>query len=161
VRSAFNTSSSLINVSVFAAGSILGAIAGLLSTESDTFDDVIDILCLAVAFFLASLFLSIGVQVVLRRDDPEERPVGVKAILVTVHLFVSLGGILGGFMLVCVAMMKFGRTTVGAIGLGLLGLIPLWVAALFWFEWKHGLLYEHPPVLDERGDLPQISQNKF
>ena len=97
----------------------------------------------------------------LRRDDPDERPVGIKAILVTGHLFVSLGGILGGFMVVCVAMMKFGRKIVGAIGLGLLGLIPLWVAALFWFEWKHGLLHEHPSVPDERRDLPQISQSKF
>ena len=110
---------------------------------------------------MASLFLSIGVQVMLRRDDPDERPVGIKAILVTAHLFVSLGGILGGFMVICVAMMKFGRTTVGAIGLGLLSLIPLWVVALFWFEWKHGLLHESPSVRDERGDLPQISQNKF
>jgi hypothetical protein len=116
---------------------------------------------LALACFLASLFLSIGVQIVLRRDDPDERPVGVKAILVTVHLFMSLGGIVVGFMVVCVAMMKFGRTTVGAIGLGLLSLIPLWVVALFWFEWKHGLLYDRPPVQDEHGNLPQISQNKF
>lgn len=161
MRSAFNTSSSLINVSVFAGGSVLGAIAGLLSTESDTFNDVIDLLCLSLAFFLASLFLSIGVQVVLRRDDPDERPVGIKAIVVTVHLFVSLGGIVGGFMVVCIAMMKFGRTTIGAIGLGLLSLIPLWVAALFWFEWKHGLLHEPPSVRDEGGDLPQISQNKY
>ena len=161
MRSAFNISSSLINVSVFAAGSVLGAIAGLLSTASDTFNEAIDLLCLAVAFFIASLFLSIGVQVVLRRDDPDERPIGVKAILITVHLFMSLGGILGGFMVVCVAMMKFGRTTIGAIGLGLLGLIPLWVVALFWFEWKHGLLYESPSVRDERVDLPQTLQNKF
>jgi len=94
----------------------------------------------------------------LRRDDPEERPVGVKAILVTVHLFVSLGGILVGFLVVCVAMIKFGRPVIGAIGLGLLGLIPLWVIALFWFEWKHGLLYEHPSVREEP---PQSLQNKF
>jgi amino acid transporter len=116
---------------------------------------------LAVAFFIASLFVAIAVQIVLRRDDPEERPVGIKAIIVTVHLFISLGGIVGGFMVVCIAMMKFGRTTVGAIGLGLLGLIPLWVIVLFWVEWKHGLLYETSPVQDESGDLPQISQNKF
>jgi len=67
----------------------------------------------------------------LRRDDPEERPVGVKAILVTGHLFVSLGAIVVGFMVVCMAMIKFGRTVVGAVGLGSLSLIPLWVIALF------------------------------
>jgi hypothetical protein len=162
VRSAFNISSSLINVSVFAGGSVLGAIAGLLSTQSDTFDEIIDLFCLSAAFFMVSLFLSIGVQVVLRRDDPDERPVGGKAVVVTVHLFVALGGILGGFMVLCFAMMKFGRVVVGGVGLGLLSLIPLWVATLFLVEWKHGLLHELPEAQDERGDpSPQTSQNKF
>jgi hypothetical protein len=63
----------------------------LLSTQSDAFDDIINLLYLSVAFFLVSLFLSIRVQVVLRRDDPDERPVGIKAIIVTVYLFVLLG----------------------------------------------------------------------
>jgi len=98
---------------------------------------------------------------VLRRDDPEERPVGVKAIVVTVHLFVSLGGIVVGFMVVCIAMMKFGRTTVGAVGLGLLSLIPLWVIVLFWLEWKHGLLHDRPSTPEEPTQPQQFSQNKF
>lgn len=147
MRAGFNTSSSLINVSVFAAGSVLGMIGGLLAAESPDFDEVIDLLCGSAACFIASLFLAIGVQIILRKDDPDVRPTGVKAILVTVHLFVSLGGILGGFLFVCVAMMKFGRTIVGAIGLSLLSLIPLWVVALFYIEWKHGLLYEEEPNL--------------
>jgi hypothetical protein len=116
----------------------------------------------SLAFFIASLFLSIGVQIILRRDDPEQRPVGAKAVIVTIHLFISLGGIVAGFMMVCIVMIKFGRTTAGAVGLGLLSLIPLWVIVLFWFEWRHGLLSEEgPSIPDEQVDQSQVSNNKF
>jgi len=117
-------------------------IGGLLSTQSSDFDTVIDLLCLSAAFFMAALFLAIAVQIILRKDDPETRPTGTKAILITAHLFISLGAILFGFLFVLIAFMKFGRTVVGAIGIGLLGLIPLWVAGLFFLEWKHGMLHE-------------------
>jgi hypothetical protein len=142
VRAAFNTSSSLVNVAVFAGGSVLGMIGGLLSTASSDFDTVIDVLCLSFFFFMGALFLGIGVQIILRKDDPDTRPTGTKAILVTVHLFVSLGANLFGFLCVLIAFMKFGRNIVGGIGIGLLGLIPLWVCALFFLEWKHGMLHE-------------------
>lgn len=117
-------------------------IGGLLSTQSPDFDTVIDVLCISSFFFMAALFLAIAVQIILRKDDPDVRPTGTKAILVTAHLFVSLAANLFGFLFVLIAFMKFGRNVVGGIGIGLLGLVPIWVCGLFFFEWKHGLLHE-------------------
>ena len=124
-QSYIDISRSLANVGVFAGGFSFGTLLSLSPTR-ENYDYLGNLLAIAFLLFATGLFLAIGIQHLLRNDDPEQPPSARKRLLCQVHTYLICLLIMGGFVVLNVILMNIGKRVYGIAGIVLVSLIPIW-----------------------------------
>jgi len=132
-QSYIDISRSLANVGVFAGGFTFGTLFTLSPTR-DNYDYLGNLLAIAFLLFATGLFLSIGIQHLLRHDDPDQPPSARKRLICKLHTYVICALIMGGFTVLNIILMNIGRKAHGIAGIVLLGLIPAWYVLVSYAE---------------------------
>jgi hypothetical protein len=147
---------SLTNVGVFAGAFTFGTLLSLSNTL-ENFDYISDLLSVAFLLFGTSLFVAIGIQYLLRRNDPTMplTPRMRKICKTQTILIVAL--IITGFTMLDIVLINIGKKTVGIAGIILLYLIPLWYVIVSYGE-KTGILH-HVPRGNIEGPEVQVQPN--
>jgi hypothetical protein len=132
-QSYIDISRSLANVGVFAGGFTFGTLFTLSPTR-DNYEYLGDLLAIAFLFFATSLFLSIGIQHLLRHDEPDQPPSARKRLICKLHTYLICALIMGGFTVLNIILMNIGRKAHGIAGIVLLGFIPVWYVLVSYAE---------------------------
>jgi archaellum biogenesis protein FlaJ (TadC family) len=146
--------SSLMTVSVFAAAISFGALL-TIPTDAKNGARVSTLLAIASNLFTISVFVSMGIPYILRKD-PRHHPLPhSKSILCQIHVWTVVGSLVAGFIMMNVVLINFDQERVGYAGIGLLSFIPFWYIGLTFMERRGALDHNSPEdVSSEQADRP-------
>ena len=106
----------------------------------DNFEYISRLLSAAFLLFATGLFLAIGIQYILRHDDPSQTPSRRRAKICVLHTTVIIGLLIGGFILLDLVLISIGQKAIGIVGITLLGIIPVWYFGISVIEAESGSL---------------------
>ena len=127
---------------VFAGAFTFGTLLSLPNTL-DKFDYISDLLSVAFLLFATSLFVAIGVQYLLRRDDPTTALTPRMRKICKAHTAIIVSLIMAGFTILDIVLINIGKKAVGIVGIVLLYLIPAWYFCVSYAE-KTGMMHHVP-----------------
>lgn len=133
---------------VFAGAFSFGTVITLPSTV-DNFEYISRLLSAAFLLFATGLFLAIGIQYILRHNDPSTSPSPRRARICVIHTTAIIGLLIGGFILLDLVLISIGQKAIGIVGITLLGIIPVWYFGISMIEVESGSL--------RAGGMPQES----
>jgi len=131
-----------------------------LPTTTENFDYISALLSVAFLLFAGSLFIAIGIQYILRQDDPASLPSRAKSKVCIVHTYVVMALLVVGFVLLNVVLMNIGQKVVGIAGIALLGVIPCWYICVTFYETVGMFDDPTPRVGSEEAGLPKEISDK-
>lgn len=146
---------SLTNVAVFAGSFAFGTLLVLPDTL-DEFDYIGDLLSVAFLLFASSIFLSIGVQYLLRRYIDSESLLPVMSAICQVHTVLILASLTAGFVVLNIVLITVKRKVAGIIGIVMLGVVPLWFLAVRYAE-STGVLGVPVPAVEGESQREAVS----
>lgn len=142
-QSYLNVVGSLTNVSVFAGAFTFGTLL-TLPKDGGSFDPqqislISQLLSNAFILFATALFLTVSLQMILRRQAPDSVLVGAKRVLVPLHFALISLSVAGGFSLLDSILIVIGQQGAGIAGLLLLIICQIWIAGFWAIEQYYGL----------------------
>ena len=134
-QSYLNVVGSLTTVSLFAGSFTFGTLLTLPkdggSFEPQQLPTITKLLAYAFMLFATALFLTVSLQMVLRKYPPDSVLHGVKRILVPFHIALISTLVMGGFILLDSVLIVIGQREAGIAGIVLLTLCAISIIA-YW-----------------------------
>jgi len=132
--------SSLATVSLFAGAFTFGTLLNL-PNDGGAFDPqqlpcITTLLSLAFVLFSTSLFLTVALQIILRREPLQAILYGRKRSLVAIHFLLISGLIMGGFIVLNGVLIVSGQRAAGTVGIVCLVLCAIWII-VYWVLEKY------------------------
>ena len=153
MQSYLNVLSSLATVSLFAGAFTFGTLLSLPNDggafEPQQVPAIASLLSLAFVVFAGSLFLTVALQIILRREPLQAILYGQKRLLVPIHFGLISALIMTGFCALNGVLIVTGKRAAGITGIVFLILCAVWIVVYWVLERYCGCF---PTTRDVKGN---------